>query len=197
MAPAASLGPVASLTQLNKAASEEQLCEVLPSVAVHVRSIASQGAGNALSQQEASWLAGVAHAATTKIAASPAKGRTSQQQLVAVACDACQCLLSRSGMQPTQAATLAAYSLMRQLVSVGEYGAALAHGWRLHDVLAHALAGSGAAGAPRTANSSVMEMYMGSVLNIVICTGEAPGALRHEDVEGVNVAVARLLRMLG
>ena len=160
----ARLGPVAALAQLSKkdarpSALEDATC----SIASRVRELSSSGVSE---QQDVNWLVAVVKAATCKLGSPGAPA-----ELLTTSCDACGCLLEAcdAGAMPTDAA-LAAYGLMRKLVGMGAFDAGLPQGRLLQAALAAAVARG-------NAPASLLDMYVGSTLNLVICMAEGSGVV--------------------
>jgi hypothetical protein len=166
----ASLGPVAALAQLSKKdARPQDVQEAIASILLRLTELST---ADVAGQQDVNWLIAVIKAATSKLSGSDAP-----TSLADAACETCSCLLRAfAGASLPETAALAAYGLMRQLVSMGQFDAGLAQGRQLQAALAASVAQRGATGY-------VLNMYVGSTLNLVICmaqTGGVPEAqVRH------------------
>jgi hypothetical protein len=156
----AGLGPLACLTQLSKPGGDSD--EVVTSLHSHMQSLIGKG-GPGRDDQDVKWLIGAVRAASDRLS-----GNAGSEKLVAAALSACGCLLDVYVDASLPAAAAApVYALMRNLVSAGRFQAAAQHTRRLQAAL-QAVVADGAAPA------SLIDVYIGSTLNLVICTAELP-----------------------
>ena len=181
------LGPVIAISQLSRPETPRQLRDAVVGASAHLQGILQRDGCAQMEPQDVLWLRSVIKASTAQLSSELVEEVPAVAQL---AHEACACLLGAwvAAEEPADA-PMVAYSVMRKLVSSGQFDAGLQQGWCLHDAV-RPMVERGAASA------SLVDMYVGSALNIVICTVEACSTPQLQAIDSVLGVVAGTLRIL-